>query len=165
MVPCRLPRAPLFGVLAFGMLTNGSSLEAQAVFPDANGAALADVAAFDAHASSSAWLNMEQDRDLFDKNVQRAFELGLRRDGVRVEASAPNYLFCNLAVAHASGLIAYAWQLEYYSFELVGVHQLLWETGGIVTVGRSNFDADAAVEECIDGFANEWLRWNPPDGS
>ncbi len=138
-----------------------SGLSGQAVFPEMNGASLTGIAAVDAIAISVTWLDMDRDRSNFDQNLQATFELGLRRDGVRVEKNAPNYLFCEIKVAQSDGLTAYSWDLNYYEYVSDGVYPLLWSTGGIVTVGSSNFDAEAAVEECVDGFASEWLKWNP----
>lgn len=157
----RSGHAALCGALLLAAVLAPSSVSGQAVFPDANGQTLKGVLAVDAHALPVTWLNVELDRSTFEGNVQAAFELGLRRDGVRVESAAPNYLLCELSVAQNRGLIAYSWQLSYYGFASKGVHPLLWEASGIVTVGVDNFDGDAATEECVDRFAREWLRWNP----
>lgn len=147
--------------LAIAFLVGPTCVNGQAVFPDENGNALAGVTTVDAIAMTVTWLGVDGDREVFNRNLQSALELGLRRDGVRVEGSAPNYLFCSLSVAQSGGLVAYSWRLTFYDYQAEGVHRLLWTAGGIVTVGGSNFNADEAAEECIDRFANEWLRWNP----
>jgi len=48
----------------------------QAVFPDANGEAFADVTAVDAYFNITVWTEVEDDEDLFRSNAQGAFELG-----------------------------------------------------------------------------------------
>lgn len=133
----------------------------QAIFPDENGKSLAGITSVDATATSVTWLNVPGNRENFDRNLQTAFELGLRRDGVRVEGSAPNYLHCGLSVAQSGGTVVYAWRLWFFDYEPEGIHRLLWTAGGIVTVGGNNFTADEAAKVCVDRFANEWLRWNP----
>ena len=61
-----------------------TNTHAQSRFPNANGQALAGVSSFNASVLIS-WLNGDRERDLFLENVQSAFELSLRRDGIRVE--------------------------------------------------------------------------------
>lgn len=85
-----------------------------------------------------AWLNVEANREVFLSNGQRALELGLRRDGITVEESAPNYLYCDIQAADADGIIAYSWSVKIFDFRLEGLQQLLWSTGGIGTVGGAS---------------------------
>ena len=136
---------------------------AQSFFPNTNGVALADVDEFDARVFALTWLSMDGDREQFEENVQAAFVLALRRDGVRVESSAPNYLDCDLKMAGVrdSLQVVYSWSVDFYEFTVDGLHALLWTTGGIVTVGRNNVTPESAVEGCANAFASEWLRWNP----
>ena len=132
------------------------------VFPDGNGAALAGVEAFDASVVVVTWLSMDRDRERFQENANASFILALRRDGVRVETSVPNYLFCSISAAEAlDTTTAYHWSVQYYDYNATGLHTLLWETGGIVTVGLDNFTPESTIEECANAFASEWLRWNP----
>jgi hypothetical protein len=136
-------------------------LNAQAVFPEKNGAVLAGVDAVDAYIVVATWMNVAGDRERFADNAQAAFRLGLRRDGVRVEVSAPNYLICELSMAQSGGVVAYHYRLRYHTWAPSGVHALQWETGGMVTVGRSNFGHEGAAQVCVDDFSSEWLKWNP----
>ena len=130
-------------------------------FPDGNGAALAGVYEFDARVIVSTWLEIDSKRDRFRENAETAFILALRRDGVRVEITAPNYLYCYIKAADVlDSVVAYAWSVEYYDYNPDGLNALLWRSGGIVTVGRNNFTSESAVEECENAFASEWLRWN-----
>jgi len=135
-------------------------LHAQATFPEGNGAALVGVRAFDAKAAVFTWLNMPEDRAAFVNRADSVFRASLP-PAVTVDASAPNYLFCELWVADASGLIAFAWNVSYYIHELSGVHRLDWRTGGMITIGRNNFSAPAATKVCVDAFLAEWTRRNP----
>ena len=105
---------------------------------------------------------MDGDSAQFQENANNAFVLGLRRDGVRVDTAAPNYLFCRLWIASRNSIVTYVWELEYYLFNPEGLNLLLWEAGGIVTVGSTSFTPATAAEECVNAFASEWLRWNPP---
>jgi hypothetical protein len=104
-------------LLVFGsmLLIWPSRTLAQASFPATNGKALAGITRFDANVVIMTWLNMTGDRDAFDSNVQSAFELGLRRDGVIVYAAAPNYLLCVLKFTYAAGVIAYSYDVDYYT--------------------------------------------------
>ena len=141
----------------------GADGERTSFFPEQNGVALRGVEEFDASVVVLTWLNMDEDSERFRDNADSDFVLALRRDGIRVESSAPNYLFCeiNLAGLADSSLVAYTWKIKFYDYTIDGLHVLLWETGGIVTVGRTNFTPESAVELCADAFASEWLRWNP----
>ena len=135
--------------------------QGQAVFPDANGEALAGVTAVDAYFNTTAWIEVEADEDLFQSNAQSAFELGLRRDGVIVDPSAPNYLFCEIKSAQSGEIVVNGFSVQYCTFESNGVHILAWEGGGVVTLGSSRFTAEQVPGDCVDYFANEWLKWNP----
>lgn len=98
----------------------------------------------------------------FKENGQRAFELALRRDGVVVERAALNFLSCYVNASESNGLITYAWAVRFWDFSSEGLQTLLWEASGLVTLGRNNFTADSAAQDCADGFANAWLAQNPP---
>ena len=135
--------------------------QAQALFPEDNGRALTGVRGVDAKVAIFTWLNMPEDRANFLSRADSVFQAGIMRGGVLVDASAPNYLFCELWLAEASGLIAYAWNVSYYIHELAGVHRLEWRTGGMVTVGRNNFNASAVATACVDAFTKEWRIRNP----
>ena len=137
-----------------------TTLAAQ-IFPSENGEALSGVREFDARVSVQTWLNMDGDRADFGNNAESAFILALRRDEIRVERDAPNYLYCKIWTAKRQSVIAYVWQLEFYLFNPEGVHLLVWSNGGIATVGISGFTSNTATEECANAFASEWLRWNP----
>ena len=147
---------------ALPALAPWGSLAGQGVFPEANGAALAGVAAVDAQVLVLNWLDVGEDRDRFQAHAESAFEAALRSDGMIVGRDAPNSLFCELKVAEiASRSIVYSWAIGYYEFVIAGAHRLQWTTGGIVRMGSSNFSGQAAIEECADRFRQEWLRWNP----
>jgi hypothetical protein len=148
-------------VVVYGLAMSAPATGQTAIFPVENGRALAGIQAFDARVSILTWLEVRDDRDRLRNNMQAAFELALRRDGVVVDRGAPNYLICELWMAESSGLLSYVWIVNYYDFEPQGVHRLLWRSGGIVTVGRTNFSAESAAKSCADGFAIEWLKWNP----
>jgi hypothetical protein len=143
-------------------LLNPAPVRAQAAtFPEENAKSLTGVRAFDAKVAIFTWLNMPEERQRFLNQADSIFRSGIVRAGVAVDPAAPNYLFCELWVAEASGLIAYAWNVSYYLHELAGVHRLEWRTGGMVTVGRNNFSAQSAANACVEAFAREWRIRNP----
>lgn len=152
----------LVGVLMIVSTTSiaGQSTDRPAVFPEDNDAALAGIKTVDAGVVIGNWLKMSDDRNRMESNIQTAFELALRRDGVAVDVAAPNYLNCRLSFAFASGLIAYAYSVEYFDFATTGVHRLLWRSSGMVTIGQNNLTADSVAKVCGDTFANAWLKWN-----
>ena len=136
------------------------------VFPLNNGESLKGVKAFDA-----SFIFGTEDQRLLDRFGREAlttgatnqFILGLRRDGVVVDSSAPNFLICTLsAVTSTSGdNVAYSVNVKYWDWSESGLNTLLWENGYIVAVGLSNFDINDVVQDCNDMFAGEWLKWNP----
>lgn len=142
-------------------LINSQATHAQSVFPSQNGSVLDGQTEFDAIASIGTWLNVEDDRERFASNLQTAFELGLRRDGVIVDFSAPNYLFCTISAAESYSIVFYSYRVEYFLYNFEGVHKLLWTSGGVATVGSSNFDHESVAKDCVDTFSNEWLKQNP----
>ncbi len=148
-------------LIVCGTLMLVDEAAAQAVFPSENGKVLAGLKMADATVQILTWLGMDGDRDRLKRNIQSAFELALRRDGLVVDGNAPNFLFCELKFARSGGVIAYAYQVTYYEFEANGVHRLLWSHGGIVTVGRETFDTEQVAKDCVDAFSNEWLKRNP----
>ena len=80
------------------------------VFPDANNIALKGVRAFHASAVVTSFLGVEDviNRSSLETATNDAFGLGPRRDGVEVNAAAPNYLRCYIqVVGDGPGLIVY----------------------------------------------------------
>ena len=160
--PSRVPGLPpALGFLMVVLALSHAPASAQAAFPEENARALTGVRAFDAKAAVFTWLNMPEDRARFLNQADSVFHLGITRAGAAVDRAAPNYLFCELWVAEASGLVAYAWNVSYYMHELAGVHSLQWRQGGMVTVGRNNFTPQSAATVCVDAFTAEWRRRNP----
>ena len=137
-----------------------TNTHAQSRFPNANGQALAGVSSFNASVLIS-WLNGDRERDLFLENVQSAFELSLRRDGIRVEGSAPNFLFCNIYAADTGGAVAWTTLVQFFSFEPAGLHRLMWQGGRLSTAERNSFTPDAVATGCGEIIADEWLKQNP----
>lgn len=144
-------------------LLSFTRVEGQAVFPAANGEALAGVSRVDAQALVLNWLDLEGDRGAFGREADRAFRAALPSFGVQVDGDVSHFLFCELKLAGAGGAVVYSWAVGLYEFVVGGAHRLQWTTGGIVRVGRANFSPRVAVEECAEGFRREWTRWNPPD--
>ena len=140
-----------------------STASAQSFFPEHNGVALIGITTFDANVRVLTWLNMDGDLERFERNANSEFVLALRRDGMRVESSAPNYVFCDIRLAGLvdGALLAYAWDISFYDFTAGGLHVLKWTQGGVGTVGRDNFSPESTIEPCADSLASEWLRWNP----
>ncbi len=152
-------------LVAFSLITpavlSSQSPPSSGVLPESNGRALTGVRSVDALFVATTWMSMTRNEDATVQRAQAAFELALRRDGLVVDGSAPNYLFCSVSFAQGDGLIFYAWDVQYYAFAFEGVHQLLWEKGGVAVVGSNRFDPESPAKSCSDAFANEWLRWNP----
>jgi len=46
-----------------------------------------------------------------------------------VDPSAPNYLFCEIKAAQRGEIVSYAYSVQYYTFEISGVHILTWNAG------------------------------------
>ena len=131
-------------------------------FPDQNGSALAGVTEFDARVFVLAWLDVDEDRARFRDNATDAFILALRRDGIRVEPAAPNYLICEITAAQPTeAIVVFNWDIAYYAYNPDGIHLLLWNDGGIAARGTNVFTAEDAAKLCGDAVASEWLRWNP----
>lgn len=139
----------------------GQPCLAKGVFPEDNGKSLIGVKSFNAFVTISTWDEKIGDRSQMLKNVQAAFELSLRRDGIIVDTNAQNYLFCGLSFAEASSLVAYSYTVEYYTIASAGVHRLQWMRHGIVTVGRQNLVEEDVAKDCANLVANEWLKQNP----
>lgn len=131
------------------------------MFPRDNDRVLSGVTAFDAIFSVPVWLNVQQDIDRFRRNGQSTFELMLRRDGVRVDPAAPNYLICEISPAQSGNIVFYHYAVEYWEYVIGGVHVLLWDAGGVVTIGARQFNHEEVVSDCVDAFANVWLKHNP----
>ena len=130
-------------------------------FPEDNVSSLKGVDTFDAKVLISTFFRLEEDRANFRENSQTQFELSLRRDGIIVDTAATNYLFCRLNVAQIDQSIVYTWGIEYWKWVSEGLNTLLYQNGGIVTLGKGVFSPKAAIEECADSFANSWLTQNP----
>ena len=143
----------------------GSGVALSQQFPESNGISLKGLTSVDAMFTVAAWLNVTTEEAGFQQLGQTSLELALRRDGVVVETSAPNYLFCTVQAAEStSGLVFFTYTVEYYGFNSEGLHPLLWQKGGISTIGLTNFNAEIVAKNCADIFLNEWLKQNPRVG-
>jgi hypothetical protein len=160
--PLRLRSLLFAGCLAASLAARPA--RAQAVFPAENGQILTGVTAVDAQALVLNWLGMEGGPDALKADAQEAFQSAVEAIGVTADRNA-NFLFCELKVAGVGrATVVYSWSVGYYEFVVGGAHRLQWTTGGIVTVGRTNFSGATAIEECAEGFRREWTRWNRPNG-
>ena len=158
------PRACSINKLIILILLIIPAVSSAGVFPDANAIALKGVTAFDASAYVTAAVGVEEviNRSSFNANLNDAFVLALRRDGVEVTGSAPNYLNCKLQIGgDGPGVIVFALNLVFYDYDSEGLHTLLWETGSVFAVGSNNFNAKVVAQECADKFASAWLEQNP----
>jgi hypothetical protein len=142
-------------------LCHTMTLQAQSFFPEENGVSLTGVKEVDARLVTSVWLSMDQDRENFQRNADNAFKLGLRRDGITVSESAPNYLFCTARIVQSSGIVFFSISLEYYDFNPDGLHVLKWTHGVAGSIGKNNFSHSELAKDCVDTFSAEWLKWNP----
>ena len=153
-IPCYLP-------VLFLIAGISSPAHAQ-FFPEANAEVLQDEEVFDAWTAISVWDDdIQNDPESFDDAATRAFILALRRDGIRVEESAPNYLVCEFGAIEVRNAIVYTWDVQYYIYNPEGLHLLLWTTGGIASVSEARFEPEEVAQDCADAFSSEWLRWNP----
>ena len=134
------------------------------VFPDRNDIALKGVTAFDANASVLSAVGVEEvlTRSSFETTLNNAFVLALRRDGVEVKASAPNYLNCEMRIGgNGPGTIVYTYSVRFFDYDSEGLNTLLWGSGGIVSIGSDNINAKDVAQDCADMFASAWLEHNP----
>ena len=134
------------------------------VFPASNGIALKGVTEFDASARVMATVGVGEviDRSSFQTTLNDAFVLGLRRDGVGVSPTAPNYLECNVQIGgNGPGTIVYSYLVQFYDYDIEGLNTLLWSHGGMSTVGSNNLTAKDVAQACVDVFASAWLEQNP----
>ena len=96
----------------------------------------------------------------FYSEMDRAFTLGLRRAGVKVDVTPPNFLSCDINVLYDDGLVAYALGVEY--MELVGGRLVItWRRSWIGTVGERNLDGADYAQNCVEEFESDWLQANP----
>ncbi|WLD56897.1 hypothetical protein NFC81_09150 [Salinispirillum sp. LH 10-3-1] len=150
---------PLAALLLLVFLSSATSSQ---VFPELNGIALKGVEKVDARFVVLNWLNVQLNIDDFRTNGQSALELALRRDGVVVDPSAPNYLICYVFASEPQpGIVSYTNLIEFYEYSITDVHRLQWRSGGASTVGRNGFDAGTVARTCSDSFVGEWLKQNP----
>ena len=142
------------------------------VLPSDNGSALAGIKSVNAVVSILVWNEDDvlspdgyvkaPNREIYQGQMQLAFELGLRRDGVIVEQTAGYFLRCVMAQKYIGGVMTYTLDVELfretYSNELT---PMIWRSGyaGHLAVTRANASNEAQV--CQEIFVNEWLRWNP----
>lgn len=159
------PRKVRAGLIAFAtvaLLVLPSGAGAQAVFPEHNGEALKGMESVSAAVLVRDWVDMPDASESFRLAMQREFELGLRRDGIRVENHTGRLLFCKLSfMLLPNDLVVYNVSLELYTGAESGALPLLWMGGGMGRVGWENFSVAGMVRHCVNGFSNEWLKWNP----
>ena len=90
------------------------------------------------------------------------FKAGLQRGGVQISETAPNYLFCTIAVLYGDdGLVSAAQAVEYH--EMLGPDQqwaITWTLMQVFTVGIDNFSGHGSAEWCTTSFIDDWREGN-----
>ena len=156
----------LLGLL-FSLLVGAAGA---ANYPLFNEQALEGVKTFDARLRILAWVAEDElgDKTLpslesFQERANDDFVLGLRRDGVTVDAASINVLFCDVTAAIAVSTVVFNVTLNFYEYKAPEetLHTLLWETGTLGRAGINNFIPEIVAETCQDLFAKTWLKWNP----
>ena len=156
----------LIGLLC-GFLANSVSA---GTFPMFNDEVLEGVKTFDAALRIAVWMADDPfsddslpEQESFRTQANDAFVLGLRRDGVTVDETSLNTLYCDIHASLAAGYVTFTVTLDYWFWDTAddGVHKLLWEDRTVSGVGFNKFTPKSVAESCEDLFAQEWLKWNP----
>ena len=162
-------RIAIYSIITLVILFT-ANIYASSVFPINNRAALKGVKEFDYQTIIGRYDDFNTDdeyklpnREIFETTLKDKILLGLRRDGVTVTITAPNYLMCVVSVSLANSRVIYTIEINYYEYnsEENDVHKLLWTTGSLYTVGLSNFTAEGVANACVDDFSSAWLAENP----
>lgn len=141
-------------------LSTTYSTYAQGTFPWDNEIALKGVDKTFAYAVLTGWMDVDNNQVRFESNLNSAFKLGLRREGVIVDMS-PNHLICEVRVAQGNGIIIYTLDIQFYKYNIEGMHNLIWSDSNIVKIGTNNFNSRDVAQKCVDMFSSEWLKQNP----
>src|SRR5690554_4650337 len=137
--------------IGFLLFVSGQNAYAQ-YFPQSNDTALRGIRTFDANIVIPGWLAVMRDEDQFRTDAQSAFVTGLRREGISVDPSAPNYLLCVLTAAQVDDQIFFTRDVQYWEWSSNGLNRLIWEAGGVVTRTFHNFDHEEVARGCVDQF-------------
>lgn len=92
------------------------------------------------------------------------FRAGLRRGGVQISETAPNYLFCSIALLYEDGIVSAAQCVEYH--EILGTEQqwaITWTKMQVFTVGLDNFGGQDDAGWCSESFIEDWRTVNGGD--
>jgi hypothetical protein len=90
------------------------------------------------------------------------FRAGLQRGGLQISETAPNYLFCTIALLYEeNGLVSAAQAVEYH--EMLGPDQqwaITWTLMQVFTVGFDHFSGQDDAQWCSTAFVDDWKEGN-----
>lgn len=148
-------------LLAFS-LASASTTQAGAQVVGQEPAVLRGVMAVDAQVAIS-WIDaITKDGGPTETQYEEAlldeFKAGVRRGGVTISETAPNYLFCSIALLYEDdGLVSAAQSVEYH--EMLGTDQqwaITWTQMRVFTVGLQSFGGQGDARWCVTQFLDDW---------
>jgi hypothetical protein len=94
----------------------------------------------------------------YEQAFLKEFKAGLERGGVQISETAPNYLYCSIALLYEDdGLVSAAQSVEYH--EMLGTDQqwaITWTKMQVFTVGLQNFGGKDDAGWCSTSFIDDW---------
>lgn len=144
------------------VLTHATATQAGAQVVGQEPAVLRGVTAVDAQVAIS-WVDaITKDGGPTETQYEEAFlnqfKAGLRRGGLTISETAPNYLFCSIALLYEDdGLVSAAQSVEYH--EMMGPDQqwaITWTKMQVFTVGLQNFGGQDDAQWCASEFLEDW---------
>ncbi len=156
-----------FGIaLAFGILASAVPSQVTAQVVGQQPGVLSAITAVDAQVAVT-WVDaITKDGGPTETQYEQAFlnefVAGLQRGGLQVSESAPNYLFCTIALLYEeNGLVSAAQAVELH--EPMGPEQqwaITWTRMQVFTVGFDNFAGEDDAEWCSTAFVDDWRERN-----
>ncbi len=156
---------PLFTLLVTVALMIGLAGDGNAQVVGQQASALANVPAVDAQVAIT-WSDEitaagGPGESRYAEAFEAEFQRGLRGAGIKIDATAPNYLYCTIVLLHTAGDIVAAQAIEYH--EQVGSDgrwAITWTLMQVYTVPLGGFGGQDDAQWCHETFIEDWREGN-----
>ena len=89
------------------------------------------------------------------------FKRGLRGAGIKIDATARNYLYCSIVLLHTEGDVVAAQSIEYHEpMGSDGQWAITWTLMQVYTVPLGSFGGQDDAQWCHQRFVEDWREGN-----
>ena len=97
----------------------------------------------------------------YEQAFEAEFKRGLLAAGIKIDATAPNFLYCTIVLLYNEGNVVAAQAIEYHEpFGSADQWAITWTQLQVYTVNLTNFGGQDDAQWCHETFIEDWREGN-----